>query len=74
MKFDNTLKSKLDLEAPRARANREALAALIAAMRAEEDVIRLGGGLKAAEAQRAKGRLTARERLRLLLDEGTELL
>jgi 3-methylcrotonyl-CoA carboxylase beta subunit len=74
LKFDNRLTSKLDLEAPRAGANRQALAALIASMRAEEEVIRLGGGAKAAEAQHAKGRLTVRERLKLLLDEGTELL
>ncbi len=40
----------------------------------EEQKIRHGGGAKAADAQRAKGRLTVRERLRLLLDEGTELL
>jgi acetyl-CoA carboxylase carboxyltransferase component len=73
-KFDNRLGSKLDLQTPRARTNREALAALMASLRAEEDSIRLGGGEKAAEAQRAKGRLTARERLKLLLDEGTELL
>ena len=33
-----------------------------------------GGGAKAAEAQHAKGRLTVRERLKLLLDEGTEFL
>jgi acetyl-CoA carboxylase carboxyltransferase component len=44
------------------------------ALRAEEDEIRDGGGAKAAEAQRAKGRLTVRERLKLLLDEGTEFL
>ena len=38
-------------------------------MRAEEETIRAGGGVKAAEAQRAKrGRLTVRERLELLLD------
>ena len=74
LKFDNSLRSKLDLHAPRARANREALGALLAAMRAEEDSIRLGGGAKAAEAQHAKGRLTVRERLKLLLDEGTEFL
>jgi len=73
-KFNNELKSRLDAEAPRAQANRQALLALMAALRAEEDTIRLGGGAKAAEAQRAKGRLTARERLKLLLDEGTELL
>jgi 3-methylcrotonyl-CoA carboxylase beta subunit len=74
LKFDNRLTSKLDLEAPRAGANRQALAALMAAMLAEEDSIRLGGGAKAAEAQRAKGRLTVRERLTLLLDEETELV
>ena len=73
-KFNNELKSGLDAEAPRAQANRLALLTLMAALRAEEDTIRLGGGAKAAEAQRAKGRLTARERLKLLLDEGTELL
>ena len=58
----------------RMKANRDALLALLAAMRGEEDSIRLGGGAKAAEAQHAKGRLTVRERLALLLDEGTEFL
>jgi 3-methylcrotonyl-CoA carboxylase beta subunit len=74
LKFDNALRSTLDPNAPKVRANREALMALMVALRAEEDSIRLGGGTKAAEAQRAKGRLTVRERLKLLLDEGTELL
>jgi 3-methylcrotonyl-CoA carboxylase beta subunit len=74
LKFDNSLESKMDPEAPRARANRDALASLMAALRTEEDSIRLGGGAQAADAQRAKGRLTVRERLKLLLDEGTELL
>jgi acetyl-CoA carboxylase carboxyltransferase component len=74
LKFDNSLVSKLDLQAPRAQANRIELKALMTAMSAEEDSIRLGGGPKAAEAQRAKGRLTVRERLNLLLDQGTELL
>src|ERR1700735_1906309 len=74
LKFNNTLESRLDPDSPRAQANRRALSSLMAAMRVEEDTIRLGGGPKAAEAQRAKGRLTVRERLKLLLDEGTELL
>ena len=74
LKFDNSLQSKLDVESPRSKANRAALAELMASTRTEEDSIRLGGGAKAAEAQHSKGRLTVRERLRLLLDEGTELL
>jgi len=72
--LENVLGSKLDVKAARFGANREALRILMAALRAEEDQIRLGGGAKAAEAQRAKGRLTVRERLKLLLDEGAEFL
>ena len=74
LKSENSLGSKLDVKAARFGANREALRVLMAALRAEEDEIRLGGGAKAAEAQRAKGRLTVRERLKLLLDEGSEFL
>jgi acetyl-CoA carboxylase carboxyltransferase component len=74
LKLDNTLGSSLDAPDAKTRANRVALAALMAELRSEEDRIRQGGGAKAAEAQRAKGRLTARERLKLLLDEGVEFL
>ena len=42
-------------------------------LRAEEAKIRLGGGARAIEAQHKKQRLTARERIGLLLDEGTAL-
>ncbi|MGA7342191.1 MAG: acyl-CoA carboxylase subunit beta [Terracidiphilus sp.] len=72
--FDNRLRSALDPHSARAKANREALLKLMAALRAEEDSIRLGGGAKAAETQHAKGRLTVRERLNLLLDEETEFI
>ncbi len=72
--LENALVSKVDGKAARFGANREALRVLMAALRVEEDEIRLGGGAKAAEAQRAKGRLTVRERLKLLLDEGAEFL
>jgi acetyl-CoA carboxylase carboxyltransferase component len=74
LKLDNTLGSSLGAPDAKARANRVALAALMAELRLEEDRIREGGGAKAAEAQCGKGRLTARERLKLLLDEGAEFL
>jgi acetyl-CoA carboxylase carboxyltransferase component len=74
LKIESTLNSTLNIESARAQSNRTALAALMAALSAEEDAIRLGGGAKAAEAQHAKGRLTARERLELLLDDRTEFL
>jgi 3-methylcrotonyl-CoA carboxylase beta subunit len=72
--LENVLGSKVDVKAARFGANREALRVLMAALKGEEDEIRLGGGAKAAEAQRAKGRLTVRERLKLLLDQGAEFL
>ncbi|WP_183978814.1 acyl-CoA carboxylase subunit beta [Tunturiibacter gelidoferens] len=74
LKLESALVSKLDVKAPRFGANRAALQVLMAALRAEEDEIRLGGGAKAAEAQKAKGRLTVRERLALLLDQGSQFL
>jgi 3-methylcrotonyl-CoA carboxylase beta subunit len=74
LKFENALPTKLDLKTARFAANRTALLTLLGVLRTEEDTIQLGGGAKATEAQHAKGRLTVRERLKLLLDEGTELL
>ena len=68
LKAENRLESKVVVGAAKFGENRAAMVALLAALRGEEDGIRMGGGVKAAEAQRAKGRLTVRERLGLLLD------
>ena len=38
---------------------------------ARREAAKLGGGQKRIDAQHAKGKLTARERLALLLDEGS---
>jgi propionyl-CoA carboxylase beta chain len=43
----------------------------IALLRRKREESRLGGGRKRIEAQHAKGKLTARERIDILLDEGT---
>ncbi len=47
------------------------LVQLVEQIRHQESVIRQGGGLKAIARQHEKGRLTARERIASLLDEGT---
>src|ERR1700758_1079521 len=73
-KLQNVIGSSFDPQSPRAKANRAALLEVLAAIRSQEDTIRLGGGTKAAAAQHAKKRLTVRERLKLLLDEGSEFL
>ena len=40
-------------------------------LEARRDMARLGGGVRRIEAQHAKGKLTARERIELLMDEGS---
>src|SRR5579875_1021595 len=72
-KLNNVLTSKLDPGSTRARSHTAAMTALVASIRAQEAQIREGGGAKAIESQHAKKRLTARERLALLLDPGTGL-
>ena len=44
---------------------------VIEALEAKREVARLGGGTKRIESQHAKGKLTARERVAVLLDEGS---
>jgi 3-methylcrotonyl-CoA carboxylase beta subunit len=66
--LESALVSKVDVKAARFAANRAAMVALLGGLREQESVIREGGGTKAAEAQRAKGRLTVRERIALLVD------
>ncbi len=66
------LPSKIDAASARFDKNRRGMADLVAAIQADEARIRQGGGPKAIESQHAKGRLTARERIELLLDPGTE--
>jgi acetyl-CoA carboxylase carboxyltransferase component len=69
----NQLSTAIKTDAPRYLRNLEAMRALLAEEHAEEAKIRDGGGAKAVEAQHKKARLTARERISLLLDPKTEL-
>jgi acetyl-CoA carboxylase carboxyltransferase component len=71
--LDNQLPTTAKTDAPRYLRNADAMRALVAGLRAEEAKIREGGGAKAIEAQHKKSRLTARERIHLLLDDATEL-
>jgi acetyl-CoA carboxylase carboxyltransferase component len=65
------LDTRVDATSPRFEANMRFLADLVSDLRNQEETIREGGGPKAVESQHSKGRLTARERIQLLLDPGT---
>jgi acetyl-CoA carboxylase carboxyltransferase component len=68
----NVIESHVDATSARFEKNMRAMADLVASIRNEEEKIRQGGGANAIEAQHKKGRLTARERLAMLLDSGSE--
>jgi 3-methylcrotonyl-CoA carboxylase beta subunit len=65
------LETHVDATSPRFEANMRFLADMVSQVRNEEEKIREGGGPKAIENQHGKGRLTARERISLLVDIGT---
>ncbi len=68
----NVIESKIDPTSARFEKNMRAMAELVSTMRNQEEEIALGGGEKAIESQHKKGRLTARERIKLLVDPATE--
>ena len=67
------LPSKIDATSARFEKNMRARAGLVSEIRTEEEQIRQGGGERGIESQHAKKRLTARERINLLIDRDTEL-
>ncbi len=72
--LSNKLFSKIDPTSARYEKNMRSMAELVAAIRTEEEQIRMGGGEKAIESQHAKKRLTARERIDLLIDRDAPFL
>jgi acetyl-CoA carboxylase carboxyltransferase component len=64
--------TKVKPDSPRFEGNLKAMAEMVANVRNEELLIAQGGGDKAIESQHKKGRLTARERIALLVDPGAE--
>ncbi len=69
--INNVLPTKVDPSSLRFESNMRSLADLVAQVRNEEEKIREGGGAKAIENQHSKSRLTARERINLLVDPGS---
>src|SRR4051812_17694247 len=70
----NLIASKVDPASPRYQNNARSVADLVTTIAREQEKIREGGGAKAIESQHSKGRLTARERIALLIDPGTDIV
>src|SRR5512146_2747176 len=69
----NVIATKIDPGSARFEKNMRAMAELVSRIHNEQQEIRQGGGAQAVANQHSKGRLTARERIALLLDPRTEL-
>ena len=70
----NVMPTSVDATSVRFEKNMRAMAALVAGVHNEEEDIAAGGGARAIENQHNKGRLTARERIALLLDSAHRFL
>ncbi len=68
----SSFESKIKTDSPRFDRNQRVVADLVAQIHQDAEIIRQGGGDKAIGSQHKKGRLTARERIALLIDSGTE--
>ncbi len=67
----SVLKTSVNTKSPDFAKNTRKVVDLVAQIKNEEEQINQGGGPKAIESQHKKGRLTARERLKKLVDPGT---
>jgi 3-methylcrotonyl-CoA carboxylase beta subunit len=68
------LSTRVDVHSEEFRDNERAMRALAADLRREADRIAQGGSKAAVEKHRTAGKLTARERVRVLLDTGSPFL
>lgn len=68
---DDRIISKIDLNSPQSLQNEKLWREEIELINKQRAQINLGGGLKNTERQHSKNRLTARERIELLIDKNT---
>src|SRR3954453_6026591 len=70
----SVLESRVDVTSAVARENRARMEGLVAELRDPLAAVRAGGGERAIERHRARGKLLARERIDLLLDPDSAFL
>jgi len=68
----SVLKNTVDTKSPTAQKNHRRIVDLLTQLKNEEEIIYAGGGSKAVDSQHKKGRLTGRERVKKLVDPGSQ--
>lgn len=69
-----TLASRVDVHGPEFAANRDAMDAMLAEVRAAQEQVLAGGGARYVERHRDRGKLMVRERIERLLDRDSPFL
>lgn len=70
----SVIQSEFDLNSSEFQSNREHMLAQLNEWRKRVEQVKLGGGPEALEKHKARGKMTARERVEALLDPGTSFL
>ena len=70
----SVLRSQIDVRSASYKANREAMLAQVADLRAKVEAARMGGGAESRDRHVKRGKLLPRERVRTLLDPGAPFL
>lgn len=68
------LESHLEVTSADFKANRDAMLAIVGEWRERVNLVKLGGGEDATKKHKARGKMTARERIEALVDGGTAFL
>jgi len=68
----SVLKNSIDTKTPAAQKNHRRIVDLLTSLKNEEEQICVGGGAKAIDSQHKKNRLTGRERIKKLVDPGSQ--
>jgi acetyl-CoA carboxylase carboxyltransferase component len=68
----SVLKNTVDTKSAAAQKNHRRIIDLLTQLKNEEEIICAGGGPKAVDSQHKKGRLTGRERVKKLVDPGSQ--
>lgn len=68
------LESMIDVQGPDFKANKEAMLNIVNQWRERIEIVKKGGGDDAIQKHKSRGKLTARERIEALVDQGTAFL
>lgn len=68
------LSSEVDVASPTFKENQSAMKSIVSEWRSRVEQVKAGGGKEAVERHKARGKMTARERIESLLDPGSSFL